>query len=132
MNFFKRRKILKKSNFLDLHPVRALSHQLREDGKVTLLMPRFKNKINATLFQPPSKDRYIYINLDRFGSLAWLHIDGEKTVSEISKQLMDQFPDALSSPDETDERVTKFLSLLYQQRYVTFREIQVANSLETK
>ncbi|MCK9423887.1 MAG: PqqD family protein [Bacteroidales bacterium] len=124
MNFFQRRKILKKVNFLDLHPVRVLDHQSGEDGKVTLLMPRFKNRINAALFQPPSKDRYIYINLDVFGSRTWLFIDGTSNVAEICIRLLDHFPTELTSLEETHERVTKFLSLLYQQRYVTFHEIQ--------
>jgi len=132
MNFFKRRKILKKTNFLDLRPVRTLSHQLHDNGKITLLMPRFKNKINAALFQPPSKERHIFINLDLFGSRTWLYIDGEKNVAEISKQLGEQFPETMNSQEETDERVTKFLSLLYQQRYITFREIEGKNPLNTK
>ncbi|MEI7981777.1 MAG: PqqD family protein [Bacteroidota bacterium] len=124
MNFFQRRKILKKVNFLDLHPVRVLAHELREPEKVTLLMPRFKNRINSALFQPPSKERYIYIKLDFFGSRTWLFIDGTSRVSEICLNLMDHFPEELKSMEETQERVTKFLSMLYQQRYITFREIQ--------
>ena len=68
MNYFQRRKILKQANFLDIHPVRLLEHELREDGGINMLMPRFKNRINAALFQPGSKEKIIRIKLDPFGS----------------------------------------------------------------
>jgi hypothetical protein len=124
MNFFKRRSILKRVNFLDLRPVRKLGHEMREDGKITLLMPRFKNRINAALFQPNSKEKFIFIKLDLFGGHTWLLIDGNSTVTQICAKLNEQFPEELQPAEETEVRVTEFLSLLYQQRYITFREIQ--------
>jgi len=124
MNFFKRRRILKNVNFLDLHPVRQLEYEERDDENINLLMPRFKNKISSKLFQPPSKDKAIPIKLDKFGSAVWLLIDGEKNVASICITLKEQFPAELNQTSETEERVTKFLLLLYQQRYVTFVEIQ--------
>jgi len=124
VNYFKRRKIFKQANFLDLRPVRVLGYDLRDDGGITLLMPRFKNRINSALFQPPSKGKTIFIKLDRFGGHTWLLIDGKLTVTEICSLLKAQFPEELIPIEETEERVTKFLSLLYQQRYITFREIQ--------
>jgi hypothetical protein len=128
MNFFQRRRIFRKANFLDLRPVRVLSHELRDDGGITLLMPRFKNRVNSALFQPNSKEKVIYIKLDRFGSHTWLLIDGFSKVSEICYRLNEQFPDELQPVDETEVRVTKFLSMLYQQRYITFREIETESS----
>jgi len=124
MNFFTRRNILKKANFLDLRPVRVLRHETRDDGGINLLMPRFKNRISSALFQPGSKEKTIFIKLDRFGGHTWLLIDGESTVAEICDKLRAQFPGELQPIAETEERVTKFLSLLYQERYITFREIQ--------
>jgi hypothetical protein len=124
MNFFQRRRIFKKVNFLDLRPVMVLGHELRDDGGITLLMPRFKNKVNSALFQPNSKEKFIYIKLDKFGGHTWLLIDGQSTVLEICSRLKEQFPEELQPIEETEDRVTKFLSLLYQQRYITFREIQ--------
>ena len=124
MNFFKRRRVLSKANFLDLTPLRVLGHTTREDGGITLLMPRFKNRINAALFQPNSKGKFISIKLDRFGGHTWLLIDGQCTVAKICSNLIEQFPEELQPVEETEERVTNFLSLLYQERYITFHEIQ--------
>ena len=132
MNFFKRRRIFKKANFLDLHPVKVLTHELREDGGITLLMPRFKNRINSALFQPNSKEKIIFIKLDRFGGHTWLLIDGTDTVAQICSKLKEQFPEELKPVEETEERVTQFLSLLYQQRYISFREIQPETALPAK
>jgi len=124
MNYFKRRQIFKKANFLDLRPVRVLGHELRHDGGITLLMPRFKNRVNSALFQPNSKEKFIFIKLDRFGGHTWLLIDGHDNVAQICSKLKAQFPEELQPVEETEERVTNFLSLLYQERYITFREIQ--------
>lgn len=124
MNFFRRRKVLKKANFLDLRPVRVLGHELRDDGGITLLMPRFKNRVNSALFQPSTKGKFINIRLDRFGGNTWLFIDGYSTVAQICDRLNEHFPGELQPPEETESRVTRFISLLYQQRYITFREIQ--------
>ncbi|MCK9204122.1 MAG: PqqD family protein [Bacteroidales bacterium] len=124
MNLFQRRKILKKVNFLDLHPVRKLEHQIREDGDVTLLMPRFRKKIEFALFQPRFRDRFIQIKLDHPGSHTWLMIDGTSSVSEICNRLIDQLSGEPGALKEMEERVTKFLSLLYQERYISFMEIE--------
>ncbi|MDD4603793.1 MAG: PqqD family peptide modification chaperone [Bacteroidales bacterium] len=123
MNFFQRRKILKKANFLDLHPVRVLQHEVRDDGEINLLMPRFKNRLSASLFQPPKKSHFIQIKLDHFGSQTWILIDGVSSVTDICNALRQQFPDEMKPLEETEERVTKFLSLLYQERYISFLEI---------
>ncbi len=123
MNFFQRRKIFKQANFLDLRPTRVLGHEFRDDGGINLLMPRFKNRINSALFQPPSKEKTIFIKLDRFGGHTWLLIDGVSTVAQICDKLKKQFPEELTPVEETEHRVTQFLSLLYQQRYISFVEI---------
>ena len=124
MNFLQRRRIFKKANFLDLRPVRVLGHEPREDGGINLLMPRFKNRVNSTLFQPNSKEKFILIKLDRFGAHTWLLIDGSSTVADICSKLKELFPLELQPVEETEVRVTNFLSVLYQERYITFREIQ--------
>ncbi len=132
MNFFQRRRFFKKANFLDLKPVRVLGHELRDDGGVSIMMPRFKNRINSTLFQPNSKGQFIPIKLDRFGGHTWLMIDGELNVSQICLKLCQQFPDELQPVEEAEVRVTNFLSVLYQERYITFREIQKKQELHAK
>lgn len=123
MNIFQRRKILKKANYLDLTPVRVHDHEIRDDGRVNILLPRFKNEIARRMFKPPKKSDYIPIKLDEIGSAIWLLIDGKIRVLEICEKMKMQYPDKMQPIDETETRVTQFLSLLYQQRYISFLEI---------
>ena len=123
MNFLQRRKILKKANFLELTPVRILEYELREEDKVNVLLPRFKNEIARRMLKPPKKSDYIPIKLDAVGSAIWLMIDGKLRVSEICEELKTRFPEKMQPIEETEKRVTGFLSMLYQQRYISFREI---------
>ena len=123
MNFFQRRKILKQANYLDLTPLRIFDHELREDGKVTILLPRFKNELAKRMLKPRRKSDHIHIKLDETGSAIWLMIDGKLRVQEICEQMKNLYQDKMQPPEETETRVTQFLSLLYQQRYISFREI---------
>jgi hypothetical protein len=100
-----------------------LAHSIREDGNLSILMPRFKNRISARIFQPGRKKPEIPIKLDRFGSATWLLIDSVTNVEIICRKLEEMYPESLLSREETEERVTRFLSMLYQQRYITFTEI---------
>ncbi|MBE0648197.1 MAG: PqqD family protein [Bacteroidales bacterium] len=128
VNFFERRKILKKSNALDLVPVRLLNQEEREDGNLNILLPRFRRTWLAIYLAPLNKKRFIQIKLDQFGSATWLMIDGKKSVQEISDQLEREYPEKLDPPEETPERVNKFMSVLYQQRFISFQQLQKENA----
>ena len=123
MNFFQRRKILKSVNYLDLTPVRLMEHQLTDEGKIDVLLPRFKSGFWREVYRKSQKGEFIYIHLDEIGSAIWLLIDGQKKVNEICIELQENKAEKLQPPEETEKRVTDFLSLLYREKYITFREI---------
>jgi hypothetical protein len=123
MNFFQRRKILKNVNYLDLTPVRLMEDQLTEDGRIDILLPRFKRKIWREVSRNSKKGEYIRIHLDELGSAIWLLIDGQKKVITICDELNEMKGEKLQPVEETEKRVTQFLSMLYQERYISFREI---------
>jgi methionine synthase II (cobalamin-independent) len=50
-------------------------------------------------------------------------IDGHKKVAEICLEVQESKTDKLQPPDETEKRITEFLSLLYREKYISFREI---------
>ncbi|MEI7489805.1 MAG: PqqD family protein [Bacteroidota bacterium] len=124
VSFFKRRKILKQANTLDLHPIKLLGSEKREEDTLNILLPRFKNNLANKLFQPKWKEEFIKIKLDAFGSAVWEQLDGNRNTGEICNKLRDTFPEKLQPPEETEDRVSTFLSMLYQQRFISFREIQ--------
>jgi hypothetical protein len=100
-----------------------MEFETREDGKVDILMPRFKHPLLKRALQPKWKQEFIRIHLDEMGSAIWLQIDGIINVNEICIRIQAAYPEKLNPPEETEKRVTQFLSLLYQQRYITFLEI---------
>jgi len=121
MNYFQRRKILKATSASDLIPIRVYGHDVVE-GKVVILAPKFESKWVHNLFPRTSKLFY-RIKLDELGSLSWENISGDKTVSEITLAVKQQLGEKSVSFDEADERVSKFMSLLYDWRYFTFKQI---------
>ncbi|MEI8005324.1 MAG: PqqD family protein [Bacteroidota bacterium] len=124
VSFFRRRNILKQANSLDLHPVKLIDSEARDENTLNLLLPRFRNKTALKLFRPHWKPEFIRIKLDEFGSAVWAMIDGNRCTSDICVQLKETFPEKLNPIEETEERVSKFLFILYQQRFISFREIQ--------
>ncbi len=127
VNFLKRRKILKRTSALDLIPMHTIEYETREDGQVDILLPRFKKKLLAHFMESFNKKKIIHIKLDEFGTATWLMIDGKRSVILICEKLKEDFPDKLNPAEETEERVNKFLTVLYQQRFISFRQIQEEN-----
>lgn len=123
MNFFKRRKILKNANVLTLVPLRKMEHKQKEGDKVTLIVPKFKNEILNDLLIPKSKPRHHSIHLDILGSFLWKHIDGEKNIEQICDILYENHTEEFKDRGDAIDRATKYVSMLYEQRYITFREL---------
>lgn len=120
MNFFQRRALLKKTNFLDLTPISIVSKEINDKHIVTLLVPRFKRGLAQKHIVPRLKNPNIRIKLDELGSATWLAIDGQKNVNEIVNALTLELGDKIQP---ATERITQFLSLSYQQKLITFKEI---------
>jgi hypothetical protein len=120
MNFFKRRKILKKLNYLEVTPIRKCDFNTNEEGVVTLIVPKFKNEKFNTWFLNHRK-RFFRISLDEVGSVVWQQIDGVSKVYEICNKAQAELGEKVQP---VDQRVTKFLTMLYDARYITFKEIE--------
>lgn len=120
MNFFQRRKILKSTNAYDLIPVSRIKHKIEEDGNVTVLVPKFSNE-KISNFMLGRRGKFISIHLDETGSFVWLQIDGIKTIRNISENLQEHFGETL---EQSGVRVNKFMTRLYDERYITFRQLE--------
>lgn len=119
MNIFQRRKILKQINALDLIPIRRHEHELTDENKVVLVVPKFEKNWMRRFFIAPARSNNFKIFLDDTGSKVWLKIDGVKTTKDIAYELLEDHPDM----EETQDRVLSFISLLYEQRYITFQQL---------
>ena len=121
MNYFQRRKILKAISASDLIPVRVHGHEI-VDGKVVILVPKFQSNWLHYFF--PGVIKLFYkIKLDEIGSLTWENITGDTTVTEITTAVQNQLGEKARSFDEAESRVSKFIAILYDWKYVTFRQI---------
>ena len=120
LGYFERRKILKQANFLDLHPIAQHGHELEEEGTVRVLIPRFKGNILSKLMQSSKRSPFIKLSLDELGSATWLLMDGNNDVRTMCRILREQKGEKI---EPAQERVTRFLSQLFQQNLIIFREI---------
>lgn len=117
MNFFERRKILRQTDPDQLIPVRTVGHDAG-GGHIILLQPKFESTLMHTLF-PASRQKFFRIHLDLFGTEAWSAMDGLKSAGEIVKTLQEKFP----GETDLEKRTGNFLSMLYERRYITFRQL---------
>ena len=120
LGYFERRAILKQANFLDLTPLPLHDHEIEEAGTVMVLIPRFRGKVSGKLLQPRLKNPYIKLSLDELGSAVWLACDGQRDVRTICREMREQMGEKI---EPAEERITKFLSQLYNQDLMIFREI---------
>jgi len=116
-NFFQRRKILKNQNYLDLIPIPKVLYKLSDDNMANLIIPKFKNEEFAKWFIPKRKSLHFIIHLDEIGTATWIEIDGKQNVKQICEKLKEKFNEKVNP---VEERVTKFLTKLYDQRYISF------------
>lgn len=123
MNFWQRRRVLKNINTFDLTPTYLVNHEIGENNLVTVLMPKFQNKITRKLLETKLKSPLIKIKLDELGSAVWLAIDGKKNVGVIAGELVASLGDKIQP---VEERLPKFLTQLYEQRLITFEELKGA------
>lgn len=120
LSFKQRKKILKSANTLDLTPIKLYSDEKDKDDLVTVIVPKFKNKIAVKLISPKLKSDHFKIKFDKFGSALWLMIDGKMKVDQMIKNLKNKFGDDIQ---QEEERTTKFIFQLYEQGFISFKEI---------
>ena len=112
------------TNYLALVPVRNDMEFTDTEGKITLLLPKFKNLKYSIWLIPRRKTTHIKFHLDEIGSEVWRLIDGHKSVETICTDIS-LFLSAKEKPvDNVEERVTSFLTVLLRNGFIQFNEAQ--------
>ena len=96
-------------NLWELTPLRNAKWETTEEGKVVVLVPKFKNPFLVKLVLPYLAKPFFRIKLDDIGSLIWKQCDGATSLSTIAESLKEKFGDAV---EPVDDRINKFLNHL--------------------
>ncbi len=118
-NFRKKKSDLR--NVLELTPFHIYSYETGDKGMVSVLIPRFHNKILARIFNSRVRDPFVRVKFDEFGSSTWLEIDGKKNVYTIAQNLLHKHGEKIQP---VFERVSKFLNQLYVYKFINFNEMK--------
>ena len=122
MNFFERRRFLKKANLLDLTPVRLHEYEEVESGKVVILVRKFKN-LGFSRFVLGRHSPVMRIRLDEIGSEVWKRVDGVSNVATLLDRLNALWVDIPEKTNGLESRLAGFLSIMYDNKYIGFREV---------
>lgn len=120
MSIFKKKSELRNVNFLELTPIRNYEFVTEDDGRVSVLIPRFTNRFLVNLISVRMKNPNVKVILDEFGSGVWLETDGVKKVNQICKKMDEKFGEKINP---AIERVTKYYSQLYNYKIISFKEL---------
>lgn len=107
-------------NYLELKPIRVIQTTTETNGKVTLLVPKFKNESLRKFMVPARKSPFIRVHLDEMGSEVWRLIDDTSTVESICFILRSKMNEKALPTIQIEERVTTYLSELYKSRFIKF------------
>lgn len=104
-------------NLFDLAPKREVEYRTGEDGRVTLLVPRFQFAWMRKFFLPRGKNPHVLVALDEFGSRVWLACDGSASVARIAGTLRELFGERV---EPVHDRTAVFIQNLLRHRFISF------------
>ena len=108
-------------NLLELVPRRTAEHETDDEGLITVLMPRFRNRLMKRLFEPRHKSPFIKIKLDDVGSEVWLLCDGARNVGEIADLLKAKFGERI---EPCYDRLGKFFRQLEGAHFIAYVNLE--------
>jgi hypothetical protein len=110
----------KPQNYLTMTPIRNI-HEFNDiEGKITLLIPKFKREWLRKWLIPKHKSSHFRIHLDQTGSHIWRMINGQRTVEEICLEMHNILQNEETPATYIEERVTIFMTDLYKKKFILF------------
>jgi hypothetical protein len=103
--------------FEQLVPERLCDARDEDDGRVTVLIPRFTGRLTRRWIAPLLRRPHVRLHLDQTGSVVWRQCDGRATVADIAARVRAQL-----GGDATDahRRVELFLRRLAKADAIHF------------
>ena len=109
------------TNLLDLIPEINCRWERADDGRIYLLVPRFKNKLMRRIGLRLGRSEWVKIFFDEIGTRSWDLIDGNRTVAEIGGVLEQEMGEKVKP---VYERLAEFMIILHRNRFVVLRPRQ--------
>lgn len=107
-------------NYLERRPMRkdGLRWAHDDNGMVTLEIDNtgVMNKIAQKLFKKPPIS---YVHLDETGSFLWPMLDGERSITELGKEVDEKFGDAAQP---LYERLAKYFQILDSYNFIEWKQ----------
>jgi hypothetical protein len=117
---------VKEVNLWELTPLRNAKWETTAEGKVVVLVPKFKNPFLTKWILPYLAKPFFRIKLDDIGSSIWQQCDGATSISTIAESLKTKFGAAV---DPVDERINKFLNHLERGDLLLIERMESTNSI---
>ena len=108
-------------NLLTLVPEKNTRWEENENGKISLLKPRFKTKWLQQKLSKWMKHPDYKIHLDDVGSFVWKNIDGIQTVEQIGEKLREEFGEKV---EPVYDRLGQFLGILDRNQFIKLRRME--------
>lgn len=116
--FNKKNKEKPQENFLLYRPLRKIEQWEVNDEKVKLFFHHNK-PVERFMRWLIKKSKVSDIELDEMGSMVWQLCDGNKTVYDIAKAMMERFND---TEQNSIDRLIMFLRYLSRRGWITFEK----------
>jgi hypothetical protein len=102
--------------FEDLAPVHRHRWEDREDGGVTVLVPKFTSRFATRWLVPLLARPEMRVRLDELGSFVWRQCDGTASLRAIAGRVAERFG---GTPEDALGRVVRFVRKLAREESLT-------------
>ena len=106
---------------MDFAPQAKVLSSVGEDGRVTLLVPKFKSRTLQRVLLKCKLSTHVRVRLDEFGSGFWNLVDGSRSIGEIGQEMQIRFGESVQP---VYERLAVFILQMKSRGYITLTEIK--------
>jgi hypothetical protein len=105
------------SEFLSFKPFRAeYEWTVDDEGLVHIMVPKFHGKWGKRLCRVLRRKETFTADMDKLGSIVWMHCDGKNTVEDILNILKEKYGDE----EDIDQRLFLFLQQMKNLNYIFY------------
>jgi hypothetical protein len=102
-------------NLLELKPARKVEWETGPDGRVILIIPKFRGAMAKKWLLPWLSRPNFRVKLDVYGSFIWQHCDGRTPVSEMAGKMVAAFGPEI---EPVYERIAAFMRKLEREAFL--------------